>query len=105
MMSERDNSPPVRIADHAPPRPELMTWYPGLAPPIGLPKLADYALRTLILELTSRLSACCGVFFALAILPFGYAAVDIDKPVDPIFSEGFGLPPRAASAVCMSNIA
>jgi hypothetical protein len=37
--------------------------------------------------------------------PFGYAAVDIDKPVDPIFSKGFELPLRAASALPMSNIA
>jgi hypothetical protein len=105
MMSEYDKRSVVPIADQALPQPEVMTWSPGMARPTDLPKRAGYALRTLILEGTSRLSACCGAFVALAILPFGYAAVDIDKPVDPIFSKGFELPLRAASALPMSNIA
>ncbi len=105
MMSEVDKLPLLKIADHALPRPEMMKWSPEMAPPIGLPKLAAYALRTSMIEGNSFLSAGCGAVLGLAILPFGYAAVDIDKPMDPIFSEAFGLPPRAASTLCMSNIA
>jgi hypothetical protein len=95
----------ARLADHALPEPGRMKRFPGIAQSISLPKLAVHALRTSIIEVTRLFRASCGAFLALAILPFGSAAVDLDKPADPIFSEGLGLPLRAASALNMSNIA